>query len=314
MTSPPSRCLVYDITGLTNRSDVHDTSDNIHLFGELKADPSLPSKMFVSIPSDDDENSFFVVFTTDYLSYAGVYTCQKNADHYKHSVIILSRSVDIAETHIELVDQIIRSANENPNVLSKVDHLNCNHLQTNLSGNSNDQNVIDKKLYISVKFKKDKEINPDTISSTSNINQFRNYPERPKLRWTRPDEDIYQDGPHLIWSPKRDEDINPVHRPSLPNPIWSNPNEAINPVHHSTLPNPISARPVATGEPVKQSQQAFNVDSQVQSPRQKRNICVKCGKAIGNGLKSLGKCLKECFCVTFCCCLQYHPNQEEWEK
>ncbi|XP_050436689.1 uncharacterized protein LOC126843307 [Adelges cooleyi] len=50
-TTTPLRCLVYDITGLANRSDdVHETTNNDHSFGELKVDPSLPSKMFISFP------------------------------------------------------------------------------------------------------------------------------------------------------------------------------------------------------------------------------------------------------------------------
>ncbi|XP_050436688.1 uncharacterized protein LOC126843306 [Adelges cooleyi] len=180
-TTTPVRCLVYDIantrkldntqrldninctdckncqnyvectkcptnsTGLLDRSG---TAKNVNVFGELKPDPSVPSKLIVFMPPYVDEKMFMVVFTTDYESYAGIYTCEKYDGGSDHVVSILSRTVHLEATHIEHVNSFIRSARLLDNLFI-IDHLNCNHPM-----NSIDQNVIDvdKKIYVSVKF------------------------------------------------------------------------------------------------------------------------------------------------------------------
>ncbi|XP_050525566.1 apolipoprotein D-like [Daktulosphaira vitifoliae] len=197
-SSTSSRCMVYNFTN-TQEPNIYKLeqisensiinvakSNNYHYIGNLKVDPSLPSRMSVSFPLSVAGKASFVVFATDYDTYAGVYSCQKIPFGHRHSVTILSRDKVLNKQYLDKLRNKIASANVNPYDLSIVDQSNCNHLNSSMRVEINDQTfsaknighavskvgekigqgveyVIDggKKVYNSIKSKPAEEINPD---------------------------------------------------------------------------------------------------------------------------------------------------------
>lgn len=150
-TSTSSRCLEYNFvkTDEPNLYKLDQTSENsiinvaksnnYHYIGNLKADPNLPSRMIANFPLSVAGKASFVVFSTDYTNYAGIFSCQKIPLGNRHSVTILSRSKTLDKQYVDKVRNRISSSNVNPFDLTIVDQNNCAHLNTTMRVEINDQ-------------------------------------------------------------------------------------------------------------------------------------------------------------------------------
>ncbi|XP_050443199.1 uncharacterized protein LOC126847148 isoform X3 [Adelges cooleyi] len=168
-TLPYTRCVGYDFytQKLENVQDYKAKSKYECIMGELEANPRLPSQMtYTDLNIDyskvDAMKPAFVVFATDYDSYAGVYFCSKEPRGFRHYVSILSRSEDIDE---EILNELMVSIVEGHSLpddlkLKPVDHKDC--VYENIEVNSNDQNAIndDGKTFLIIKFLVDDEPTP----------------------------------------------------------------------------------------------------------------------------------------------------------
>ncbi|XP_050436558.1 uncharacterized protein LOC126843224 [Adelges cooleyi] len=126
-------------------------ANNNRYVGQLKADKNLPSRMTSNSPLNVAGKSYFVVFATDYVNYAGVYTCQKKPFGHKHSITILSRSKVLDKTYLNKMHNLMASVNVSPYDLSIVDQSNCNHLDENISLEANDQQFNPKNMIAGTK-------------------------------------------------------------------------------------------------------------------------------------------------------------------
>ncbi|XP_050442835.1 apolipoprotein D-like [Adelges cooleyi] len=157
-TSTSSRCMVYNFTNtqepntykleqISENSIINVAkSNNYHYIGNLKADSSLPSRMSVSFPLNVAGKSSFVVFATDYITYAGVYSCQKIPFGHRHSVTILSRTKVLDKMYLDKMRSRIASANVSPFDLSIIDQSKCNHLNTSMRVEINDETFSAKNI------------------------------------------------------------------------------------------------------------------------------------------------------------------------
>ncbi|XP_050430967.1 bilin-binding protein-like [Adelges cooleyi] len=158
-TLPFTRCLAYDFYPQKVKKIKPITNYQFY-YGELEANTSLPSDMTYSDSNQDYSNPevkkpSFVVFDTNYESYASVFMCVKmpNGSGFKHYVTILSRSMVLdKEVLNNLIVDIFSVAVLK---LSNVDHKNCNY--GSLVEDSNDENIIDDdgKPYVSIKWIED---------------------------------------------------------------------------------------------------------------------------------------------------------------
>ncbi|XP_050443196.1 uncharacterized protein LOC126847148 isoform X1 [Adelges cooleyi] len=160
-TLPLTRCLVFDIytQKIENIVDHAAQSNFDYLFGSLEANTSLSSQLiFTDLEVDYSTNPekkkpSFIVFDTNYESYAGVYICSKKPTGFQHYIAIMSRSLNFDKEIInKLMVSIFWGHNSPADLkLKNVDHTDCNY--ENINDNSNDQNVIeDGIVYISIKW------------------------------------------------------------------------------------------------------------------------------------------------------------------
>ncbi|XP_050437247.1 uncharacterized protein LOC126843642 [Adelges cooleyi] len=151
-----------DLVGVKNPRLPFDvvTYFKYNYFGQLVADPELPSTM--SVYSTQDGKASFNVFATDYVTYAGVYTCQDMPACNKHSITILSRTKDLDKANSDKIMELILSAKVHPSEFKTVDHSNCDHPFERSSVDSIDQSVVDDdaKVYVSVDLETAEEMNP----------------------------------------------------------------------------------------------------------------------------------------------------------
>jgi apolipoprotein D and lipocalin family protein len=143
-TSTSSRCLEYNFekTDEPNSYKLDQVSENsiigvakannYHYIGSLKSDPSLPSRMIANFPLSVAGKASFVVFSTDYRNYAGIYSCQKIPLGNRHSVTILSRSRTLDKQYVDKVRNRIASSNVNPFDLTIVNQNDCSNLNSTM--------------------------------------------------------------------------------------------------------------------------------------------------------------------------------------
>nr|XP_023025211.1 uncharacterized protein LOC111513262 [Leptinotarsa decemlineata] len=116
-TSTASSCIVYNITKTDEPEEysIEEISQHFllsltplrhgyHYRGTLTVpDSSVPAKMKVKFPLSVAGSSSFTVFTTDYDTYAGIFTCQKITFSNRQSATILSRTRSLDKMYIDKV-------------------------------------------------------------------------------------------------------------------------------------------------------------------------------------------------------------------
>uniref|UniRef100_A0A146KUD1 Apolipoprotein D n=1 Tax=Lygus hesperus TaxID=30085 RepID=A0A146KUD1_LYGHE len=157
-TSTGSRCLTYNFTlgeepgeYLLEQVSEHpvlgvaSVDNKYHYTGQLKASSEVPARMSVKFPLNPAGKSSFIVFMTDYETYAGVYTCQKLPASNRRSATILSRTKTLEKVVVDKIRNRMSMFGVNPFDLSIIDQSKC-------PGAADETNV-------------DVNINPETFSS-----------------------------------------------------------------------------------------------------------------------------------------------------
>ncbi|XP_050443198.1 uncharacterized protein LOC126847148 isoform X2 [Adelges cooleyi] len=160
-TLPRTQCLVYDFhtQEIDNMADLAAQSNFDYLFGALEAKSNLSSAMiFTDLNFDYSNNAVkkpsFIVFDTDYETYAVVFVCTKLSTGFQHYIAIMSRKVTLDKETINSLFASIYNGHIIPAdlKLKKVNHKDCNY--ENINENTNDQKVINEDgiVYISIKW------------------------------------------------------------------------------------------------------------------------------------------------------------------
>ncbi|BET02236.1 Apolipoprotein [Nesidiocoris tenuis] len=137
-TSTGSRCLTYNFTTgpepgeyLLEQVSEHpvlgvaSVDNKYHYTGELKASADVPARMSVKFPLSVAGKSSFIVFMTDYDTYAGVYTCQKLPASNRRSATILSRTKTLEKVVLDKIRNRMSMFGVNPFDLSLIDQNKC---------------------------------------------------------------------------------------------------------------------------------------------------------------------------------------------
>ncbi|XP_068086586.1 apolipoprotein D [Anabrus simplex] len=109
-TSTKVRCLVNEFSpGRLQQTmifGIPGVNNVVRYQGELTVpDPTVSAEMKVDFPLNIAGTSSYIVFDTDYTTYAGVYSCQKLALWYRHSASILSRTPTLDPAIIQRLRQ-----------------------------------------------------------------------------------------------------------------------------------------------------------------------------------------------------------------
>lgn len=116
-TSTASTCLIYNVTRGEEPGEylIEQTSQHFALgltplkheysyTGELSVPiPELPAKMRVKFPLNPAGESDFIIFMTDYDTFAGIFTCQKLGFAHRQSATLLSRSKELDKLYVDKV-------------------------------------------------------------------------------------------------------------------------------------------------------------------------------------------------------------------
>ncbi|XP_067014679.1 apolipoprotein D [Anabrus simplex] len=138
-TSTGSRCLVnnYKVDNETGGYLLEQESEHLllgltsvdHIYrytGKLSVPKAnTPAKMVVNFPLSVAGTASYVVFMTDYETYAGVFTCQKLAFAHRQSASILSRKPTLDKQTLDKIRNRLSSYNVDPFDLSIISHKDC---------------------------------------------------------------------------------------------------------------------------------------------------------------------------------------------
>ncbi|KAL1116646.1 hypothetical protein AAG570_005118 [Ranatra chinensis] len=138
-TSTGSRCLYYNITQSPEPYEytieqvsehpalgVVSVDNKYHYTGTLKVpQKDTPARMTVKFPLNPIGKSSFVVFITDYDTYAGIYTCQELPASNRRSASILSRKPILDKQYIDKIRLRMSGFGVNPYDLSLIDQSKC---------------------------------------------------------------------------------------------------------------------------------------------------------------------------------------------
>ncbi|XP_012278252.1 apolipoprotein D isoform X2 [Orussus abietinus] len=138
-TSTASKCITYNYTRgeepgeyvLVQDSDhpvlgLTPLKHEYHYTGDLSVpEPSTPARMEVRFPLSVAGKASHVIFSTDYDSYAGIFTCQKMAFAHRQSATILSRYRDLDKSKVDELRHILSSYGVDPYDLSVISQTGC---------------------------------------------------------------------------------------------------------------------------------------------------------------------------------------------
>ncbi|XP_037915967.1 apolipoprotein D-like isoform X3 [Hermetia illucens] len=138
-TSTASTCLVYNITLGDEPGEyrIKQTSQHFALSltrikhqysytGEISIpDPEIPAKMQVKFPLNIFGSSSFTIFMSDYVQYAGIFSCQKLGFLHRRSATLLSRTRDLDKIFIDKMRSRLSSFNVDPFDLSIIEQTEC---------------------------------------------------------------------------------------------------------------------------------------------------------------------------------------------
>nr|XP_023022010.1 apolipoprotein D-like [Leptinotarsa decemlineata] len=155
-TSTASSCIVYNITKTDEPEEysIEEISQHFllsltplrhgyHYRGTLTVpDSSVPAKMKVKFPLSVAGSSSFTVFTTDYDTYAGIFTCQKITFSNRQSATILSRTRSLDKMYIDKIRNRLVSSQIDPFDLSIIKQNDCpKDLNQGYNININDETI-----------------------------------------------------------------------------------------------------------------------------------------------------------------------------
>ncbi|XP_025837316.1 apolipoprotein D isoform X2 [Agrilus planipennis] len=138
-TSTASSCVIYNFTR-TNEPYEYDLEQYSQHFaigltplkheykytGKLHVpDKAVPAKMFAKFPLNFLGSASYVVFATDYDTFAGIFTCQKLAFARRESATILSRRRTLDKMYIDKIRSKLSSYGVDPFELSPISQENC---------------------------------------------------------------------------------------------------------------------------------------------------------------------------------------------
>lgn len=138
-TSTGSRCLIYNFTASSEPDEyfveqisehpilgLANVDNKYHYTGRLTVPhPEMPGKMTVRFPLSVAGSASYVVFYTDYTTYAAIFTCQKLAFANRQSATILSRTKTLDKQYIDKIRSKLSSYGIDPFDLSVIDQKNC---------------------------------------------------------------------------------------------------------------------------------------------------------------------------------------------
>lgn len=166
-TGTASSCVIYNITKSEepNEYDIEQVSQRAplsitpikHEFsytGKLTVtDKDVPARMTVRFPLSVAGTAKFVIFMSDYSTFAGVYSCQKIPFGHRQSATILSRTRDLDKIYVDKIRNRLASFSVDPFDLSIINQSGCPkegeagyniHIDTNTFSAKNIANVFRK--------------------------------------------------------------------------------------------------------------------------------------------------------------------------
>ncbi|XP_019876691.2 apolipoprotein D [Aethina tumida] len=143
-TSTASSCILYNFTRTDEPGvyQVEETSQHFllsltplkhgyHYRGTLKVlDESIPARMSVKFPLSVAGSSSFTVFSTDYDTYAGIYSCQSLTFANRQSATILSRTKTLDKMYLDKLRSKLSQSSIDPFDLSIIKQKDCPRNQT----------------------------------------------------------------------------------------------------------------------------------------------------------------------------------------
>ncbi|XP_055631845.1 apolipoprotein D-like isoform X2 [Toxorhynchites rutilus septentrionalis] len=138
-TGTASTCVLYNITkgDEPGEYDIEQLSQKAPLSvapikheysytGKLTVtDKDVPARMTVRFPLSVAGSAKFVVFMTDYDTFAGVFSCQKIPFGHRQSATILSRTRDLDKIYVDKLRNRLASSSVDPFDLSIIDQTGC---------------------------------------------------------------------------------------------------------------------------------------------------------------------------------------------
>ncbi|XP_058838705.1 apolipoprotein D-like [Topomyia yanbarensis] len=138
-TGTASTCVIYNITKgeEPGEYDIEQVSQKAPLSiapikheysytGKLTAtDKDIPARMTVRFPLSVAGSAKFIVFMTDYSTFAGVFSCQKIPFGHRQSATILSRTRDLDKIYVDKIRNRLSSSSVDPFDLSIIDQTGC---------------------------------------------------------------------------------------------------------------------------------------------------------------------------------------------
>uniref|UniRef100_A0A182QI57 Apolipoprotein D n=1 Tax=Anopheles farauti TaxID=69004 RepID=A0A182QI57_9DIPT len=139
-TGTASTCVIYNITKSPDTPDeyfIEQISQKAPLSiapikheysytGKLTVtDRDVPARMTVRFPLSVAGSAKFVVFMTDYDTYAGVFSCQKIPFGHRQSATLLSRTRDLDKIFVDKIRARLSSYAVDPFALSIVNQTGC---------------------------------------------------------------------------------------------------------------------------------------------------------------------------------------------
>lgn len=166
-TSTASNCVIYNITKTDEPGEyaIEQVSQKAPLSitpikheysytGKLTVtDKDVPARMTVRFPLSVAGSAKFVIFMTDYDTFAGVYSCQKIPFGHRQSATILSRSRDLDKIYVDKIRNRLASFSVDPFDLSIINQTGCPkegeagwniHIDSNTFSTKNIANVFRK--------------------------------------------------------------------------------------------------------------------------------------------------------------------------
>lgn len=138
-TSTGSSCITYNFTK-TDEPYTYELeqvsqhfalgltplSHEYHYTGKLTVpDEAVPARMSVRFPLSVAGSASYTVFMTDYVQYAGIFTCQKLGFAHRDSATILSRQRTLEKMVIDKLRNRLSTFNVDPFSLSIISQKNC---------------------------------------------------------------------------------------------------------------------------------------------------------------------------------------------